>query len=150
MWRAVAAIATVFLAGTTSSPGRADESKSAHDQIVRVGPHAHVLGPEGPVRLSLEKKNTIRWVANEPVTVVFPSDNFPVLEDGTRVELPPLEGMRSNKEKTKWYPYAASDAGTINPALASLLARARDGELLYRYRIQLDSAWGYGSLIIQK
>jgi hypothetical protein len=125
------------------------EEKSSGDRIVHVGPNARIRGADS-VRVSLEKRNTIRWVADEPVTIVFPVDNFPVLEDGTKVERPPLEGMRPNAQKTKWFPDDASNGGAVNPELAPLLARAKDGVLVYRYRIHLNTIWGYGSLIVQK
>ena len=140
-----------FLAAGVVFPLRAAESKSSGDRIVRVGPGAQILGASLRARLSLEKKDSIHWTSEEePLSIVFPVDGFPVLEDGTKVDVPPLEGMQLNKEKSKWLTgEALRNGGAVNPALASLLSKAKDGELVYSYHIHLGTSWGYGQLIVQ-
>jgi hypothetical protein len=137
-------------AGIVSSL-RAAESRSSADRVIRVGPGAQILGASPRARLSLEKKDAVHWTSEEePLSIVFPVDGFPVLEDGTKVDLPPLEGMHRNEEKSKWLPGGAvRNGGAVNPELAPLLSKAKDGELVYSYHIHLGTSWGYGQLIVQ-
>jgi hypothetical protein len=137
--------------GAVSSVHAAD-SKSSTDHLIRVGPGGQILGASSRAHLSLEKNDTVHWTSNEePLSIAFPVDGFPVLEDGTKVDFPPLEGMQLNKEKSKWLPAggALRYGGAVNPELASLLSKAKDGRLVYSYHIHLGTSWGYGQLILQ-
>jgi hypothetical protein len=143
-------IAGIFGGAATLS---SNETKQPANHLIRVGPKVTVLSENGPAYLSIQKKNTIRWIPVPDGTLMinFPIDDFPTLADGTRVTLPPLEGMVLNGPKTKWFNGGASgQTGQVNAALQPLLQRAKGHELVYPYRIILGSEVGHGVLVVQE
>jgi hypothetical protein len=143
--RCVAIAASVVAAGCSASTG-SSTSNAEVAQVVKVGPQPGTLS-QSVIRLSIDKHQQVRWVAEAPLKIGFPASGFPSLADGTRVTDPPFADMApgSLHPDIWFFPEFNSTvcgSGEINPAMSILLDRApgRRLDFVYTYTFQGNSS----------